>query len=379
MRQKRILYFLNGLGRGGAELGLRTMLEHGLFAGFDLRIVVMFRGSEDLREDIVRFVGSANLIEGRVGTRLTLITAGIGGCKLLYQLAIFKPDIVVLSLKQANIIGRFILYFFPRVRCIAFEHIAHLEKGRAVRVYERALRALSGRVDEVWGDCPATLEATRSYYDKPPKSQTFVPLFVASQHAKPKIDYTLHKPARIAAACRLVSRKRLDILIRAVLIVIESGCKVELTIFGDGPARASLEKLAVDLGVGHAITFAGFVQDWWRTGAQSDIFVHLSEDEGFCITVAEAMMVGLPIIASRVGGVADYSQHLYNAIHSFSFDPAFIAEAIKDLLSNEEKRASLGGAAATTIQSHFGIEAIQGHYGKIAKVLAAPSASNKRP
>ena len=287
------------------------MLKHGLFSQVNLRVIAMFRGSEELHDDITRLVGNGNLIEGRAGEKLTIAAAGIGSCKLLYQLFTFKPEIVVLSLKQANIIGRFLLYFFPRIWCVAFEHIAHLEQGRAVRFYERALRLLSRRVDEVWGDCPATLHATRAYYGVRCKSQTFVPLFVASCDAPLKTEYTLHSPVRIAAASRLVPRKRLDVLLRATRLIIESGHKVELTIFGDGPEKANLERLAADLQLSSVVTFAGFVDEWWRLGTESDVFVHLSEDEGFCITVAEAMMVGLPVIASSVGEISDYCARLH--------------------------------------------------------------------
>jgi glycosyltransferase involved in cell wall biosynthesis len=370
MNRQRVLYFLNGLGRGGAELGLRTMLEHGLFSRFDLRVVVMFRGQEELRKDIMRLIGTENLIEGGTGSKLTLSTAGIGSCKLLYQLITFKPDVVVLSLKQANIIGRFMLYLFPHIRCIAFEHIAHLERGRAVGIYERALRALSGRVDEVWGDCPATLESTRAYYEMHIKSQTFVPLFVASHDAKPKVDYALHNPVRIAAASRLVPRKRLDVLFQAIRLVVECGFRVKLTIFGDGPERGRLEKLASNLGLDDVVTFAGFVSEWWRAGAENDLFIHLSEDEGFCITVAEAMMVGLPVIASKVGGVADYSQDSRDALHMLSLDPDRVAEAVKGLLISEERRSVLGHAAAATIRSQFGPVRVRGRYEQIARTIA---------
>jgi glycosyltransferase involved in cell wall biosynthesis len=376
MKQPRVVYFLNGLGRGGAELGLRTMLEHGLFAQVSLRVNVLFRGSEDLRRDIESLIGRENLVEGTLEKKLTVFGTVLGSCKFLYQLIAFRPQVVILSLKQANIIGRFLLYFFPGVRCIAFEHIAHLERGRAVGIYERALRALSNRVDEVWGDCPATLQATREYYRVSPKVQTFVPLFVAPCDAPSKSEYALHSPARIVAASRLVPRKRLDVLLQAIRLVKDNGHKIELTIFGEGPDKDRLERIAAELQIGRIVTVAGFVSEWWRVAAESDMFVHLSEDEGFCITVAEAMVVGLPVIASSVGGIPDYSRDSLDAVHLRSLDPSDVARAIVSLLNDDAKRSELGLAAASNIRSRFAAAPIQRQYKEIATSLLDRASSN---
>jgi glycosyltransferase involved in cell wall biosynthesis len=372
----RILYFLNGLGIGGAEMGLRTLLEQGLFENMDFRVVLIERGSEELYRDISLLVGTENIIAGGNGTRLTVLGSAMAGVKFLHQLITFKPDIVVLSLKQANIIGRSILHLFPGIRCIAFEHIAQLEKGRMATVYERTLRTLSGRVDEVWGDSIATLKATQGYYSGPRRQETFVPLFVAPDGAPRKHDYGLHNPVRILVVSRLIPRKRIDVLLRAVRLLLDDGLEVEITIFGDGPGKPRLQALVGELQLSSAVTFAGFVKDWWQEATNYDLFVHLSDDEGFCIAVAEAMMIGLPVVASAVGGVIDYSKHSSDAWHMHSLEPAELAGVLQDLLTDHEKRMELGRRAASAIQSQFGRERVRSRYTQIAATFTKLEAGN---
>ena len=74
---------------------------------------------------------------------------------------------MVLSLKQANVVGRLAALLLPRLTCVAFEHIAEYRARRLQRLYGPLLRLLSTRVDEVWADCGETLEETRRYF--PPR------------------------------------------------------------------------------------------------------------------------------------------------------------------------------------------------------------------
>ena len=54
------------------------------------------------------------------------------------------------------------------------------------------------------------------------------------------------------------------------------------------------------------MTLHGYRADWVTQAIEADIFLNLSEAEGFCIVVAEAMLAGLPVIAVDVGGIRDY-------------------------------------------------------------------------
>ncbi|WPO40418.1 glycosyltransferase [Tardiphaga sp. 42S5] len=360
--QGRVIYFINGLTRGGAEIGLRSLLENGLFEGYDFRVIILHRGSAELRREVGALAGEDRIIEASTSPKLTIRGCVIGMYLLFRTIVTFRPDSVILSLKQANIIGRFVLYAFPKVKCIAFEHIAELERGPAVALYSKLLRLTSGRVDSVWADCTTTLNATRVYFKPRPREEKVVPLFLASDEAPLKSCYELSGPARIVTAGRLVSRKRVDLLLKTIRILADRGRIVVLTIYGEGPMKSAFQQLANELGIGQQVEFAGFKHKWYADAAEHDLFIHMSDEEGFCIVVAEAMMVGLPVIANAVGGIRDYSCDGRTAVHLASMDPQYVADIIGRHLDCENHRQYLGNCAAGWIKSTYRRERVKELY-----------------
>ena len=80
------------------------------------------------------------------------------------------------------------------------------------------------------------------------------------------------------------------------------GLKVNLTLIGDGSKRKDLERLSKSIGVNKSVNFMGSRRDIPKILSELDIFVFsVREDEGFGIAMAEAMISGIPILASKVG------------------------------------------------------------------------------
>ena len=111
---------------------------------------------------------------------------------------------------------------------------------------------------------------------------------------------------RLVTLARLVTRKRLDVLLEAMHTLADA--RTRLTILGDGPERPRLEQRARDLGLAERVTFTGYVTEAakHRALAEADIFVLASAHEGFGLVYLEAMQHGLPIVAARLGGQADF-------------------------------------------------------------------------
>lgn len=350
----RVLYVLNGFMRGGAEIGLLTLLQNGFLKNVDFRILVFFRGNETLRNQILDIIGEERLIEISPSPRMKPVHLAGGFVQILALLRDFQPRTVILSLKQANIVGRAALLLAPRVRVIAFEHIAQFERSLASSFYAAALRLLSFRVNEVWGDCKATLESARTYYwPKRDRPERIAPLFVRPDTPPIKTDYNLQQPIRLAIAGRLIHRKRHDLVLQA-MARLQSKYDLKLDVIGDGPEADSLKLLTRSLGLENAITFAGFQPDWWKQASAYDIFVHPSDQEGFCIVAAEAMMVGLPMISTNVGGLLDYGIDSENALFVPTGSVDALVAAMEALISNAFLRRSLGANAARQIDMLYG-------------------------
>jgi len=135
---------------------------------------------------------------------------------------------------------------------------------------------------------------------------------------------------------RLNPVKGVPSLLRAMKIVCEVLPDAKLIIVGDGEEREDLESLADSLGIRDRVDFVGRVPheripDYL---CKADIFVLPSVSEGFGIVILEAMACGLPIVATRVGGVPDIIEEGVNGFLVESGDFPEMANKILFLLDN---------------------------------------------
>ena len=119
-------------------------------------------------------------------------------------------------------------------------------------------------------------------------------------------------PLRFVAVSRLVAWKGVDITIRALARTASALAGASLVIIGDGPDRGELETLAAGLGLADRVFFRGAQSPTVvrRELERSHVFVQHSLDlngwyEGFGVSLAEAAAMGLPLVASRCGGIMD--------------------------------------------------------------------------
>lgn len=127
------------------------------------------------------------------------------------------------------------------------------------------------------------------------------------------VDTTLFQPGAGGGGRRLVTvgllgpQKGIDILLRAFARVRASRPDLSLDIVGDGPGRVRYEQLCGELGLADAVTFRGLVpkSEIASVFATSDLFVLASRFDNSPCVLVEAQAAGLPIVASRVGGIPE--------------------------------------------------------------------------
>ncbi len=122
------------------------------------------------------------------------------------------------------------------------------------------------------------------------------------KNSKQTIEIKPDKTLRLGMVARLEQHKDHATLIKSVVEMNKNGLKVILSIIGDGSKRKELEKISKDLGLETMVNFLGARRDIHKIISKLDIFVFSAkEDEGFGIALAEAMVAGIPILASNVG------------------------------------------------------------------------------
>lgn len=155
---------------------------------------------------------------------------------------------------------------------------------------------------------------------------------------------------------RVSFEKGLEHLIRAVPMMLERCPNVTVMIIGEGPDRKRLEEIARQLPTEERIRFVGFQNDVKTWLATSDLFVLPSLTEGTPMALLEAMSQGLPVIASKVGGVPDIIKSGANGLLVHPGNAHEIADAICMLYKDENLRIKLGREARVTVQIQYGVK-----------------------
>ncbi|WP_298163018.1 glycosyltransferase [Brevundimonas sp.] len=362
--RRRVVWLINDFDRGGAQQGLVTLARNGAFAGVALTIVPVVRGSgafvKDLEGPDIRVLALDD------AERMKVIHLVSGAWRLWRLLGAVRPSALILSLPQANIIGRIVGRLRDVPVIASFEHNTHLAKP----VYELAYRWTSPLVDWTLADCDATAdEATRRLYVRRATRRTILPLAsfsIEPPTSEPEAART--GPFRIVNAGRLTAVKNQTALIHAVRLLRDRGHDVSLRLYGEGRERQRYEALVQKLALQDRVHFMGHVTGWWTQGA--DLFVLSSRHEGLCIALLEAMAAGIPAAAPLVGGVRDYGAD--GAVDILEdVLPETIASAIEGLMAAPERRLEFSRRGRAVVVERFGDEAIGARYKAFAAELRA--------
>ncbi len=125
---------------------------------------------------------------------------------------------------------------------------------------------------------------------------------------------TTPKKKRIVSVARLMSQKKHDVLIKAFAKFIECHSDYTLTIYGNGPHREVLLKLAETLCISDKVFLPGVSKTVHQDILNADIFCLVSMREGLSNSMIEAMCLGLPCICTKVSGAIDLIQPDVNGI-----------------------------------------------------------------
>jgi glycosyltransferase involved in cell wall biosynthesis len=161
---------------------------------------------------------------------------------------------------------------------------------------------------------------------------------------------------------RLAAVKNFGMLIRAFAVLAARWPRLELVLVGDGPERAGLETLARQLGLADAVKFLGFRSDIDAQLAQSNLFVLTSLSEGIPMAILEAMRSGLPVIATRVGGVPATVEDGVTGKLVDSGDERALAGALAALIEHPASAVAMGAAGHARAQREFSVDAMVAAY-----------------
>jgi len=145
----------------------------------------------------------------------------------------------------------------------------------------------------------------------------------------------------VGTAGRLTPIKGHKYLLEAAAVISRQKSDVFFTFLGDGELAIELSQMASSLGIKN-VMFLGWRQDVPEVMSVFDIFVLPSLNEGMGKVLVEAMALGIPIVASDVGGIPDLVTHNYNGLLVPPADVEGMAKSINVLLDYSTKRMEMG-------------------------------------
>ncbi|MBA7482812.1 D-inositol-3-phosphate glycosyltransferase [subsurface metagenome] len=188
-----------------------------------------------------------------------------------------------------------------------------------------------------------------------------IPNGIDTERFHPAQSHKLSKPVKALTVCRLISRKRIDLLIKAVAAARDMGLDIHLSIAGDGNLAEQLQKLSADIGVTDKVSFldrvtAEEMPDLYRG---NHIFLMSSAHEGMSNAMLEAMASGLPIITTPCEGVEELVGN--NGVVVEQASPQAIAVEVKAATEKESNYRKMSEAAVKRAR-RFGWKIVADEY-----------------
>lgn len=196
---------------------------------------------------------------------------------------------------------------------------------------------------------------------------------------QPSARQMLHKKYKlpgdalvIVTSGRFVDQKGHVYLAKAIPGIVRECPNAYFLWLGDGPLEAVLKTRLQESGCRDRVVFAGLLESFDLELQGADIMAHPSIEEPFGIVLLEGMRAGLPIVASRVGGIPEVVAEGETAMLVPPHEPVSLRDAILALLSDPDKRATMGAAGRERWRSCFRYDVMLDNLETRLKELVGP-------
>jgi glycosyltransferase involved in cell wall biosynthesis len=170
---------------------------------------------------------------------------------------------------------------------------------------------------------------------------------------------------------RFTRAKGYEDMVEAIRLLQQKASSPKLVMVGSGTTVDTIKNQIDDLDLNQSIILTGEREDVPSLLALSDVYASSSHREGLPLAVLEAMMAGLPVVATSVGDIPNVVTEETGVVVP-PHRPELLAEALEDLLKNPKKREAMGQAAYRRAMNEYSVDAwMKKHLALYREVLAA--------
>jgi len=292
-----------------------------------------------------------------------------------------KVDIVHFHVSvRASFYRKFLLFLIARLA--QKKTIVHLHAGNFQRFQSNAGAVTRYAVSWLFGGSNAVIAVSTAvgdelslYSDDCNGIQVIGNTALAAELAvyeRPSAAVGGELPPYVAFAGRITKEKGVHDLMRALALLKQQGCSVQLRLAGSGDID-HWRWLASEYGISDLVTFMGWLDgdaklEFYRNAR---LFCMPSHFESFGIATLEAMFAGVPVVGTRVGGFLDLVVDGVTGYLVDPGDPEALAACIRMLIERPTLAENLGSAAAARAHEHYSANAIVYQYVQCYRAVAA--------
>jgi len=365
-----VLHVVPGLMPGGMELALARLVR--ATAGDNLRHTVVCLTGEAVLAD--QFPGSVAIHclhappnDPRLPWRLRQLIRRLRPTVIHARNWGAWPDVAVAR-------------FFVRPRPpLIFSFHGFANTGRLPLRRRVAFRVLARMTTRLVTVSETTKRMLVEEFAWPTDNVRVIPNGIDTSRFSPLSDRAPSDRVRIGCVGGLTPVKNHALLIRAFASLRSAGVESDLQIAGEGPERASLERLARELGVADHVSLVGHVADVPRFLRQLDVFVLPSVSEAHPNALIEAMACGLPCAATSVGGVPEVFDGGRFGRLSPPAHVTQLAEVLRQLSASAAVRRELGTAARQRVIDRYSMDTMAAAYDDLYRETSSASCAAKYP
>jgi glycosyltransferase involved in cell wall biosynthesis/GNAT superfamily N-acetyltransferase len=171
-------------------------------------------------------------------------------------------------------------------------------------------------------------------------------------------------------------------LLRAAQRLRNEGLPIRVVAVGQGPLDVEIRAMAIELGLDGFVEFTGFRDDAVDVMAACDVFTLASRWEGLPVAVMEALALGLPIVATDVGGLREHFHDGVDAVLVPPNDPVALADGLGRLVRDPDERARLAAASrarADEFDASRATVVVEEVYRRVARRRSGDAATTPSP
>jgi glycosyltransferase involved in cell wall biosynthesis len=351
-RRIRVLYVCTALDRGsGGEMHPLALARHLDRGRFEFAVCVIERASAAVAAELE--ASGCRLYSLDLSRRFYNPLGLLRICHRLYRLCrALRPDVVQSHALHANLLARPAARW-AGVRLIISTETAlpEMERNAVRRVLNAPLHGLNRLLDRGTQQIVVVSDWVRRWKDPRGRSQKV--RVIAPPFRLEAFDAPGAQPRAAAAdeagggpvlgvVGRLSAEKGHRFLIAAMPEILAAAPDVRLLVVGSGHLEAKLRAQVEALGLGEHVRFLGYVRDVQTVFARMDVLIVPSLADPNPLVVLEGMMMELPVVGSRTGGISEMILHGETGLLVPPGDSAALAGACRHLLSQPEVGRQMG-------------------------------------